>query len=216
MGTKYNVKRIHRLMIELDMQCVIRRKKNKYARSKKDYIAENFLNRNFSTTRENEIWSSDITEIATAEGKLYLSAIIDVNSRSIISCDISKRNDSTLVFNTFRKAFDRTDVELENLTIQTDRGYQYTSNGFKDLIGSIRHSMNRPGNCPDNSPIESFWGIFKSECFYNPNNKYLFKTRISAINTILEYIYFYNNERITLKNSTPSKSRHAALNSINL
>ena len=211
MNENYNVKRIRRLMIELDLQCVIRRKKKYYPKVKKDYIAENFLNRKFNPQMENEIWSSDVTEIPTTEGKLYLSAIIDVHSRNIIAYELSRKNDNELVFKTFKKAFKRKDVTLENLTIQTDRGYQYTSYGFKALIGDIRHSMNRPGHCPDNSPIESFWGILKSECLYNINNKEKFKTRLSAINTIKQYIKFYNQTRLTLKSTTPSKARYDAL-----
>lgn len=97
------------------------------------------------------------------------------------------------MFNTFKKAFQREDVTLENLTIQADRGLQYTSYGYKALIGEIRHSMNRLGHYLDNSPIESLWGILKSECLYNKNNKEKFKTRIAASNTIEEYIRFYNH-----------------------
>lgn len=85
MHTNYNVKKIRRLMIEFDLQCVIRRKRKDYPKVQKDDIAENLLNRNFKTTMENEIWSSDITEIPTMEGKLYLSAILDVHSRSMIA-----------------------------------------------------------------------------------------------------------------------------------
>lgn len=211
LNTQYNEKKINRLMIELDLQCVIRRKRNNYLKVKKDYIAENILNRDFSTTTENQKWSSDITEIPTAEGKLYLSAIIDVNSRKIISYEIANRNDNQLVYSTFKKTWNRNDVTLENLTIQTDRGFQYTSFGFKQLIEGIQHSMNRPGHCPDNSPIESFWGILKSESLYNPIEKEKFKSRLTAIEAITEYIEFYNNERITLKSVTPSQARCNAL-----
>lgn len=216
MNKNYNVKRIRRLMIEMDLECVIRKKRRIYPKVKKDYVAENLLNRNFNAAMENQIWSRDITEIPTAEGKLYLSAIIDVHSRSIISHELSNKNDNELVFRTFQKAFEREDVTLENLTIQTDRGYQYTSFGFKKLIGDIKHSMNRPGHCPDNSPIESFWGIFKSECLYNKNYKSAFQTKSSAILATTQYLDFYNNSRITLKSTTPSKARYDAFNQKNI
>ncbi len=73
---------------------------------------------------------------------------------------------------------------------------------FKNMTKDITHSMSRPGHCPDNSPIESFWGIFKSECYYNKLNKDKFRTKEEAIKTIKEYIEFYNKVRVNLKGTT--------------
>ena len=102
---------------------------------------------------------------------------------------------------------------LGDIFIQTDRGYQYTSWQFKEIIkGKLIHSMNRPGHYPDNSPIESFWGILKAELYYNPQCKELFRTKLSAKNAIENYIEFYNTKRITEKGTTPELIRNNSLN----
>lgn len=110
-------------------------------------------------------------------------------------------------------AFERFD-DLENLILHSDQGWQYQIRDDHQQLQdkNIIQSMSRKGNCLDNSPIESFWGILKSECLYNKNNKEKFKTRIAASNTIKEYIRFYNHSRITLKSTTPSQARYDALN----
>ena len=103
---------------------------------------------------------------------------------------------------------DINDVDI----LQSDRGFQYTSYMFKNITKDITHSMSRPGHCPDNSPIESFWGIFKSECYYNKLNKDKFRTKEEAIKTIKEYIEFYNKVRVNLKGTTPYQIRCNSLN----
>ncbi len=82
----------------------------------------------------------------------------------------------------------------DNDGVKTLRAYH--TYGFKSIRGNIIHSMSLPWHCFDNSPIESFCGIFKSEFVYN------FKTREEAIKDIEMYFKFYNNIRIILKVTT--------------
>ena len=206
-GIKYNEKKIRRIMIEEDRVCLIRAKKKRFKKSSDEYFRDNVLNRDFSTTKDNQKWSTDITEINTLEGKLYISGIIDMNSKMIISYEIGDHNNNELVIKTFKK-ININDVDI----LQSDRGFQYTSYMFKNITKDITHSMSRPGHCPDNSPIESFWGIFKSECYYNKLNKDKFRTKEEAIKTIKEYIEFYNKVRINLKGTTPYQIRYNSLN----
>lgn len=168
----------------------------------------------FNTTSDNQKFSTDVTEISTPEGKLYLSGIIDMHSKKILEYTISSSNNNELVFSMINNLFDNITTEyLGNIFIQTDRGYQYTSWQFKELIKSkLIHSMNRPGHCPDNSPIKSFWGILKAELYYNPKCKALFRTKLSAKNAIENYIEFYNTKRITEKGTTPESIRNNSLN----
>lgn len=84
-GIKYNEKKIRRIMIEENIVCVIRVKKKRFKKSSDEYFRDNILNRDFSTTKDNQKWSTDITEINTGEGKLYISGIIYINSKMIIS-----------------------------------------------------------------------------------------------------------------------------------
>ena len=83
---------------------------------------------------------------------------------------------------------------------------------FKNMTKDITHSMSRQGYCPENPLIESFWGIFKSECYYNKLNKDKFRTKEEAIKIIKEYIEFYNKVRVNLKGTTPYQIRCNSLN----
>ena len=214
LNTNYSEQTIRRIMKKIGIECVIRKKKNKYKKTNAEYIEENILMRDFSTTSDNQKFSTDVTEISTPEGKLYLSGIIDMNSKKILEYTISSSNNNELVFRMMTNLFNNIGAKyLGNIFIQTDRGYQYTSYQFKELIkGKLIHSMNRPGHCPDNSPIESFWGILKAELYYNPKCKKLFRTKLSAKNAIENYIEFYNTKRVTEKGTTPELIRNNSLN----
>ena len=126
----------------------------------------------------------------------------------LISYKIGNHNNDELIMKTFKNIININDVDI----LQSDRGFQYTSYMFKNITKDITHSMSRPGHCPDNSPIESFWGIFKSECYYNKLNKDKFRTKEEAIKTIKEYIEFYNKVRVNLKGTTPYQIRYNSLN----
>ena len=131
-GIKYNEKKIRRIMIEEDIVCVIRVKKKRFKKSSDEYFRDNVLNRDFSTTKDNQKWSTDITEINTGEGKLYISGIIDINSKMLISYEIGNHNNNELVMKTF-KNININDVDI----LQSDRGFQYTSYMFKNITKDI-------------------------------------------------------------------------------
>ncbi len=192
-GIKCNLKRVYRLMRVLGLRSVCRRKKHQ--RKKKtpaDYIAENTLNREFTACRPNEKWLTDITEFQYGDGrKAYLSAILDLYGRNIVSFSVSRKNDTTLVLDTFERAL------LQccdgRLLIHSDRGTQYTSYAFRKRMKQERicQSMSRPGKCLDNAPMEGFWGILKTEMYYLRH----FDEYDELCDAIAAYINFYNNER---------------------
>ncbi|HHD0895258.1 TPA: IS3 family transposase, partial [Staphylococcus aureus] len=145
-------------------------------------------------------WVTDVTELILENGrKFYLSAIRDLGTGKIVSYDISYSNNNQLVFNTFNKALKKV-KNISGLILHSDRGFQYTSKHFKFLLDEqgVIQSMSRVGRCIDNSPMESFWGIMKSE-IYRGNRHYKFKDIKTARSQFKEYIDFYNNERITLE-----------------
>ena len=187
-----NHKRIHRLMKVAGIQSVIRKKKKRYRKSSPQHIAENVLDRNFKAETPNKKWVTDVTELKYgASKKAYSSAIYDLHDGSIISYVLGHRNNNTLVFKTMDLATALN--EEEHPLIHSDRGYQYTSHGFKRRIdkAEMTHSMSRVGKCIDNGPMESFWGTLKCEEYYL--HKYVtFEELSKAFN---EYIYFYNFER---------------------
>ena len=209
-GTNYKDKKVLRIMRILGLQSITRRKKKRYRKVAAVITAENILNRKFEATAPNQKWVTDVTEFKTPEGrKLYLSAILDLYDRSVIAYMIRHRNNNALVFETFDMAVINNDVS--NLIFHSDRGYQYTSPAFKDKLkcNKITQSMSRPGYCIDNGLIEGFWGILKSEVYYNQN----YESKEELIQAVDKYINFYNNERPQRKfnKQTPIQVRLSAL-----
>ena len=205
----YNHKRIYRLMKLLGLKSVIRKKKKRYTKSTPVHISENLLNRKFKSDKPNNKWVTDVTEFKYGHNKkAYLSAILDLYDNSVIAYVLGHRNDNQLVFKTL-------DIALEvcpgaHPMLHSDRGFQYTSNGFRQKINKakITQSMSRVGRCIDNGPMEGFWGIIKSEKYYL--NKY--STYEELKKGIDDYIYFYNHKRLQkrLNSLSPMEFRTSA------
>lgn len=196
LNSKYNVKRIRRLMRRMGLQSVIRRKRKNYIPSAPQVTAENVLNRNFSAEKSNQKWLTDVTEFKYGiSGKAYLSAILDLGDNSIVSFVLGHSNNNNLVFKTFKLAME--DNPGAKPLFHSDRGFQYTSKAFRSMLdeaGCIQ-SMSRVSRCIDNGPMEGFWGILKSEMYYL--NK--FHSYESLEEAVKEYIYFYNHKRYQAK-----------------
>lgn len=168
-------------------------------------VQENLLNQEFTASKPNEKWVTDITYVWTLEGWLYLASVMDLFSRKIVGWHMSERMTKELVLQALKQAHGRQRPEEEVLH-HSDRGSQYASNDYqKQLkIYSMKSSMSRKGNCYDNACIESFHSIIKKELIYL--NKY--ETRAEGEKSIFEYIeVFYNNERIhsSINYLTPSE-----------
>ena len=190
-----NKKRIRRVMAAIGMKSVIRKKRPRYVRSTPEVTAENILNRQFYANKTNEKWLTDITELKYGKGeKMYLSAILDLKDKSIVSYKISKRNDLQLVYDTFYAAL----KEYPNAKplFHSDRGFQYTNRNFRAMLDrqGMKQSMSRVGRCIDNGPMEAFWGTLKAEMYY----LHSFPTYSSLEEAIEEYIDFYNHHRYQL------------------
>lgn len=123
--------------------------------------------------------------------KAYLSAILDLYDGSIVSYGLGHSNNNILVFKTLDQATALLDGD--HPLIHSDRGFQYTSHGFKRRIdqANMTQSMSRVGRCVDNGPMESFWGTLKCEKYYL--DKYQTFQELSQ--AIDEYIHFYKNNR---------------------
>ena len=204
-GENINNKAILRIMNKYGLLSVIRRK-NKYKYST-EYLKsyDNILNRNFSATRPNEKWVTDISHIKTKQGTLYLSVIKDLFDNSIVSHKMSTVQNTKLVLETIKSAKQKEKATKE-LQLHSDQGFQYTSIEYFNLTKEydITPSMSRRGNCLDNSPAENFFGILKVECIKRAK----IKTIAEAKSLIDNYIHFYNHERIQLKTkSTPLEKR---------
>jgi transposase InsO family protein len=157
-------------------------------------VYDNVLNQDFTASKPNEKWVTDMTYVPTGEGWLYLASVMDLYSRKIVGWHMSDRMTKELVLQALKQAHGRQQPDGEVLH-HSDRGSQYASYDYqKQLqIYSMIGSMSRKGNCYDNACIESFHSIIKKELIYL--NKY--ETRAEAEKSIFEYIeVFYNNERI--------------------
>ena len=154
------------------------------------------MNRDFSSGRQNEKWVTDVTEFKYGSGsKAYLSAVLDLYGRNIVAFSLSRRNDTSLVLDTFEQAFQK--YPDAKPLLHSDRGVQYTSRSFRKEMkrAGVCQSMSRVGRCLDNAPMEGFWGILKTEMYY----RYHFEDYETLRKAICAYIDFYNNDRYQKK-----------------
>lgn len=196
LGCAVNHKRVYRLMKILGLKAVIRQKRKRYIPHTPQHTAENRLNREFQSDVPFEKLLTDVTEFKLTNGqKVYLSAILDLGGEKIIAHKLSQSNNNALVNETVIPILDK--VIPEQTILHSDRGYQYTSPAFRQLLKrhEVIQSMSRVGKCIDNGPIENFWGILKTEMYYL--NKYDTFEQLSQ--DIDRYIHFFNTKRITLK-----------------
>jgi transposase InsO family protein len=195
MCIEINHKTVLKLMKLIGLKSLIRVKKYKSYKGEQGKIVPNILNREFKATQPNKKWATDVTEFNVSGKKLYLSPIIDLFNGEIISYDLSESPNFKQVTTMLNKSFKKI-PKGTNLILHSDQGWQYQMKQYQALLKEkgIIQSMSRKGNCLDNAVIENFFGIIKSELFYI--NKF---TSIKHLKQeIIEYINYYNNERIKL------------------
>lgn len=204
-GVRANHKAVLRLMNKYGLLSQIRRRKKYQQMGEQLHRYPNLLNRDFTATRPNEKWVTDISYIKTPQGVLYLSIIRDLFDSSIVAYRIGTEQSINLVLNTIREAKAKEKITAE-LQLHSDQGVQYTSHGYFTLMQEygITPSMSRRGNCYDNAVAENFFGILKAECLRRHRPKTIEQARFLIEN----YINFYNHERIQLKTRlTPLEKR---------
>jgi transposase InsO family protein len=156
-------------------------------------IAPNTLNRQFEQAQPNQAWAADITYIPTAEGWLYLAAVIDLCSRKIVGHATSDSLAADLTCQALRAALLQRKPQ-RGLLHHSDRGVQYACDDYQQLLASrgLAVSMSRKGNCYDNAVMESFFGTLKTELVHHEK----YATREAARQSLFEYIeVFYNRRR---------------------
>ena len=197
-GYLVNHKKVYRLMIKLGLK-PLKRNKRKYSSYKGTVgkIANNLINREFEADRPNEKWYTDVTEFNLRGDKVYLSPILDGFNQEVISYNVSKSPNLEQINDMLNKAFDN--KELVGLIFHSDQGWQYQHESYQQRLKNkgIKQSMSRKGNSMDNGLMENFFGILKTEMFYDQEDKY--KTIDDLIKAIDEYIYYYNYDRIKVK-----------------
>ncbi|MEG1709786.1 MAG: IS3 family transposase [Acinetobacter sp.] len=157
-------------------------------------VYENLLTQQFNMAQPNQAWVSDITYIWTNEGWLYLAALKDLYTKQIVGYCLDERMTTHLVCNALKMAI-LNQKPQQGLIVHSDRGSQYCSHEYRNILEEygFQDSMSKRGDCFDNAPIESFWGILKNELVHHHS----YKTREEAKAAITKYIeLFYNQQRI--------------------
>lgn len=214
-GHKVNHKRIQRLMHNMNLKG--KRPKEKYRSYKGNVgkIADNIINRDFTTTKPLQKWTTDVSQFNFSWGKCYISPILDMNTNEIISYDLSLSPNMEQIQRMLDNAFKKF-PSTKGLLFHSDQGWQYQHNYYRTTLKKhgIIQSMSRKGNCYDNCIMETFFGRLKNELYYGYETDYSsFKEFSEAVE---EYIYYYNNERIQAKTKwmPPVKYREASMRSI--
>jgi putative transposase len=156
-------------------------------------VAPNRLAQDFTADAPNQKWVGDITYIATSQGWLYLAAVLDLHSRRIVGWALDLTMTTDLVRAALEMALGRRQPAA-GLVHHTDRGSQYTSSAYQDLLTAhgLVASLSSTGHCYDNAPMESFFGTLKAELI----SRTTYATRAAARQDIVSYIEgFYNATR---------------------
>ena len=201
-GHQVSTEYVARLMKEMGLSSVRTTAKQDYLNLRESGKKRNVLCQQFSATRPNEVWVSDVTCFRLQDRNHYICVILDLFSRKVIAHKVSKKNSTQLVTSTFKNAWEERAPELE-LLFHSDRGAQYTSHRFQELLRShaVVQSFSNSGRPHDNAVAESFFASLKKEELYRKDyaSEPDFRRSISA------YMEFYNMKRPhrTLKNRTP-------------
>ena len=196
-GYTINHKTVLKLMRELGLQA--KQSKNSKYHSYKGTIgkiADNILKRDFKADKPFEKLTTDVTEFKIGNEKVYLSPVLDLFNREIISYSISTSPNLQQIREMLNGLFDKLPLDAKPI-FHSDQGWQYQHAEYQRLLKehNIIQSMSRKGNCMDNGAMENFFGRLKVEMFYGEH----FQTVDEFINCLKDYIDYYNNDRIITK-----------------
>jgi len=198
LGIEIGRTRVTRLYRELGIQAIYPRPHTSLSR--KEHLKYPYLLKDIKIDYPDQVWASDITYIKLPGGFVYLTAVIDLYSRYVISWKLSTTLDSYFCVDALRDALFYGTPEIFN----SDQGVQYTSNDFTNELKNtgIKISMDGKGRCFDNIFVERLWRTIKYELIY----LYSFENISELKNGLTAYFNHYNNERLhqSLNYETPS------------
>ncbi|WP_241657731.1 IS3 family transposase [Anaerobacillus alkaliphilus] len=194
-GYTISEKTVARLMKEMGLRAIPEEKYVVTTDSNHDLnVYPDLVKRQFNVDEPNRVWVSDITYIWTLEGWVYLASIMDLFSRKIVGWRAEAHMKKELTIQALNMALvSRQPQPTDQLIHHSDRGSQYCSNGYIDLLNKheIQISMSRKGDPYDNACIESFHASLKKDLVHRRR----FKTRSEAVKAINHYIGGFYNER---------------------
>lgn len=196
-GLVINHKTVLKLMRSLNLRGK-QRKNDKYHSYKGEVgkVAENILNREFEASKPYEKLTTDVTQFKVNNEKIYLSPVMDLYNREIISYSISLSPNLEQIREMLNGLYEKL-PETATPIFHSDQGWQYQHFEYHRSLKehNIVQSMSRKGNCMDNGAMENFFGRLKVEMFYGET----FSSTDEFIRCLKDYIDYYNNERIILK-----------------
>lgn len=184
--------RVARLMRVNRLRALHGYRTRRWSVGKPAVLIPNLLQRQFTVTRPNKAWVTDITYIRTWQGWLYLAVVMDLFSRKIVGWSIAPTIHRELVLDAVLMAVRRR--RPRGSLIHSDQGSQYGGDAWRRFCRSNRlePSMSRKGNCWDNAVAESFFSSLKKERI----KKHIYKSRALASADVADYIErFYNRGR---------------------
>jgi putative transposase len=205
-----NHKTVQKLMTQMGIKSTVRPKRYQSYQGSVGKVAANGLERNFGAKAPNQKWVTDVTEFKIKGEKVYLSPILDLYNGEIISYEIADRPQISMVMQMLQAAFKRLS-KGDRPMLHSDQGWQYQMGFYQEALKEqgITQSMSRKGNCLDNAVMENWFGIMKSEFFYQEK----FDSMQSFKAGLKEYIHYYNHDRIKqkLKGLSPVNYRTQSL-----
>jgi transposase InsO family protein len=205
-----NPKTVQKLMSRLHLKSTVRPKRYQSDKGPQGKAAPNLLERNFAATAPNQKWVTDVTQFNIAGKKVYLSPVLDLYNGEIISYEIADRPQMSMVMQMLQKAFKKLKSKDKPM-LHSDQGWHYRIAPYQQILkqNGITQSMSRKGNCLDNAVMENWFGIMKTEFFYQEK----FESVQSFKAGLKEYIHYYNHDRIKqkLKGLSPVQYRTQSL-----
>ena len=201
-GIRVSVEMVTELMRDMGLISIREGAKDRYDKEQRPF--KNYLNQQFTVSRPNEVWVSDVTYFRYGKNSYYICVILDLYARKVVGYRIGKNNSTQLVRSTFQMAYQARQPK-EPLTFHTDRGSNYRSKSFCTLLKTcgVKQSFSRAHVPYDNSVMESFFSTLKREELYRA--KYRSEKEFRA--AVDQYMVFYNEKRPHAKNhyKTPAK-----------
>lgn len=197
-------------MLQLGLKSTVRPKKYRSYRGETGKAATNALERDFEASQPDEKWVTDVTEFKVKGQKVYLSPVIDLFTREVVTYKVGQRADLRLVTGMLEEAISTLAPESKPM-IHSDQGWQYRHRAYQKQLNDhgLAQSMSRKGNCLDNAVAENFFALLKTEMYHHQR----FEDAGDLMKQIKEYIEYYNTKRIKvkLKGLTPIAYRNQAL-----
>ena len=196
-GYCINHKTVQKLMKSLGLKGK-QRKNERYHSYKGEVgrVADNHLKREFYADKPFEKLTTDVTQFNVGGEKVYLSPVMDLYNREILSYSISLSPNLEQIREMLTGLFAKLPSDARPL-FHSDQGWQYQHAEYQRLLSehNIKQSMSRKGNCMDNGAMENFFGRLKVEMFYGEK----FESVNAFIDELNRYIHYYNHDRISLR-----------------